>query len=176
MATPTSAGPVPAPTLALASAPAPPRPLLTRRERHRRHVIFWVFAGAMSSGAFAFLGAGIIIAAYYTGWIPLWAIQEIANKIWPFVCIIEITLQVIPMNVRQQTQGWDVVADQWTSFLPMVGCAVVLTAMFFGKLGMGPEGWRIWSASLGVAIIELMLLSVSNKLIAAARGSEETAV
>ncbi len=156
-----------------APASAPQR---TRRERRRRAVQEWVLLGAVSSGLFGVATLGILAATYYARWIPLEVFYFIATKVWPFVCLGEIIVQIIPMDVRQQTQGWDVVADQWTSFLPLAGCLLVFAGMFFGPFGLDSEGWQVWAMSFLTALIEFLLLAVSNKLIAAARGSEETAV
>lgn len=150
-----------------------PRPQLTRRERHRKHVLTWVFIGAIASGVFAVANFFVLVAVFYAGWLTPSAIETVVT-FWPFVCLFEIVLQIIPMNVRQQTQGWDVIIDQWTSYLPAVSAIVVLVAMFFGNFGLNFDGWLIWSASLFTAVIELQLIPIGNKLIAAARGSEET--
>ena len=150
-------------------------PERVRKIQHRRHVLAWVFTGAISSALFAIMTVAIPLATYYAKWLTPAAAEAIFAN-WPYVILAEVIMQIIPMNVRQQTQGWDVVTDQWTSFLPMLGCAVVLTAMFFGGFAMDERGWKFLSWSFLTAVIELLLLAVSNKLIAAARGSEETQV
>ncbi len=150
-------------------------PERVRKIRHRRHILAWVFTGAISSALFAAMVVAIPLATYYAKWLTPAAAEAIFAN-WPYVFLAEIIMQIIPMNVRQQTQGWDVVADQWTSFLPMLGCAVLLTAMFFGGFAMDERGWNFLGWSFLTAVIELLLLAVSNKLIAAARGSEETPV
>lgn len=147
-----------------------------RRIRHRRHVIAWVFAGAASSVLFPAATVAVLLAGYYSMWLKPAAVTYIATEIWPYVCIAEIIMQMIPMNARQQTQGWDVIADQWTSFFPLIGCVIVLAAMYFGGFGMDAEGWRIWNLSFFTGVAEMLLLAIGNKLIAAARGSEETPV
>lgn len=154
--------------------PVPPR--VARRWTRRHFVLLWVFLGAGASFSFTVLTITVLLAGFYAHWISEWATDIVAYTVWPFVCLIEIIFQVIPMNVRQQTQGWHVVADQWTSYLPITGCVVIGCAMFFGGFSMSGSGWIIWWQSLLTGIVEFMLLAVSNKLIAAARGSEETPV
>ena len=152
---------------------ASPKPELTARQRRRQLVFTWVLIGAMTSGIFAVANFSILIAVFSAGWLTPSAVGTIM-MFWPFVCLLEIILQIIPMNVRQQTQGWDVIIDQWTSWLPLTSCLAVLIAMFFGKFGLNFDGWLMWTASLLTAIIEMQLIPIGNKLIAAARGSEET--
>ena len=143
----------------------------------RHFIVFWVFVGAMASAVFAVMIIMTLGGTYYFRVIPLWAIQVIVDKWWPFIVLGEITLQIIPMAVRYQTQSWDVVADQWTSWIPGAACLFVPLQIFvFGTFSMGGEGWRLWGLSVFAALIELLLQSLSNKLIAAARGSEETSV
>ena len=149
------------------------KPKLTARERRRRLVLIWVFIGALTSGIFAVANFAILVAVFYAEWLTPSAVGTIM-MFWPFVCLLEIILQIVPMNVRQQTQGWDVIIDQWTSFLPLTSCVAVLIAMSFGKFGLNFDGWLMWTASLLTAIIEMQLIPIGNKLIAAARGSEET--
>jgi hypothetical protein len=145
---------------------------LPEKDRHRRHVLVWVFVGAISSALFTGTLILTLVGAYHFKFITPGAIQEIAFLFWPTVCFVEIIMQIVPMIVRQQTQGWDVVADQATSFFPMTGCLLILGLIGFGLFGMGAEGWLVWEESLFTAFIELALLALSNKLIAAARGEE----
>ena len=144
--------------------------------RRRRYVIAWVSAGGASSVLFTAATITILFAAYYGKWLTPAAVEQISRNIWWVVCFGEVLMQAIPMIVRQQTQGWDVIADQWTSFFPLLGCVVVLTAMAFGGFGMDADGWRILAQSFFAGVVELVLLALGNKLIAAARGSEETQV
>jgi len=153
--------------------PAAQKPELTARQKRRRLVFTWVLIGAMTSGIFAVANFAILVAVFSAGWLTPSAVGTIM-VFWPFVCLLEIALQIVPMNVRQQTQGWDVIIDQWTSFLPLTSCVAVLIAMSFGKFGLNFDGWLMWTASLFTAVIEMQLIPIGNKLIAAARGSEET--
>jgi hypothetical protein len=119
---------------------------------------------------FAFAGFAIAILAYYFQAIPFWLLQDIAYKYWPVACVLEVLLQTIPMNTRQATANWDVVVDQWTSFLPITGWICLLVAMGFGRFGLGTEGLWLYVEWFGVAAIELELLAVGNRMIAANRG------
>ena len=140
--------------------------------RHRRHVVAWVFIGAVSSVVFAVVTVGVELLAYQVKWIPPEHMDRIAYSIWGFVCLIEVMLQIIPMIVRYQTKSWDLVADQWTSYAPLMGCVVVFTLMIFAGLQVGGPGLIILALSFCVSLVELELLALSNPLIAAARGTE----
>ena len=166
----------------LAHRAMPERPDLSKlspeelqHRRNRGYVTTWVFGGALASFTFALLTFGVEVAAYYAKWIPADAMWTIASKVWPIVCLLEVFMQVVPMNVRRQTQGWDIVADQWTSHFPWTACVAVFVAMIFGGFNLGEAGWWILAESFGTALIELQLLALSNKLIAAARGEEKVA-
>ncbi len=152
------------------SGHAPARP----RRRHNWRA-FWVLIGGFASGGFFFSVVGTFIGAYYFTWIPLWAMQRI-EEAWPFLMLTYVVSQILPMLARFHSQGGAVAADQFTSVIATMGTVVVLTAWAFGVLPIASEGWRMLAQVGIVNFIDLLLLVLGNKLIAAARGSEETAV
>lgn len=145
-----------------------------RKETDWSHI--WVLIGAMASGGYLFAVLGIFLGAYHLQVIPASAISFIADDLWPFVCLGYIFLQIIPMVVRYQTQGWDVGIDQVSTIVAFMGIVVVLAGWGFGKIVIDAEGWKMFSLTLMTHLIDISLLLGGNKMIAAARGSEERAI
>src|SRR3989338_7269963 len=146
---------------------------MSEKERNRQYVLIWVFLGAIASGVFPIMLAFVLLGTYKFGIISLWAMQEIiARYVWPVVCLTEVVLQAIPMIVRQQTKGVDVVADQWTSVFPMAGVIVLAILGANVIFRMVLDGWLRGGWTLSTAIIELPLLPPTTQLTAAARGEE----
>ncbi len=134
---------------------------------------FWVLAGAMASGGFLVLILITFLGAYYFRVIPAPAIEFIANHVWAFVCLTYVILQVIPMIVRYQTQGWDVGIDQITTIIATMGTVVVIAGWFFNVMPIDSAGWQIFFLTILTNIFDFLLLLSGNKMIAAARGAED---
>jgi hypothetical protein len=139
-----------------------------RPKRRINWASFWVMMGAFSSGGFFVL----ILITFLL--LPPATIGYLAG-IWPFLCVGYIIMQIIPMIARYQTQGLDVAIDQFTSIFAVMGTVFVLAAAIF-KISLSGDGWYIFGLNIVTHAADLLLLVVGNKMIAAARGSEETPV